>query len=176
MLKFIRRLFILLVLFLVVFVIYRYINPDGASKLVEKIKAIPWYFWLLKDDNIKIEWETIISSGDVIPAQNSGENTDDDLSWLEDLNKEIETILGEDKTWVVVDQSLLENENIENVQPTNTWVVLSTWVNVVSTWSNNVVATGSTTTTTTTTTTKKTDQLSDSDYKQIRDVFGNFVE
>jgi len=41
MLKSLRRLFIVLILILVAFVVYRFINPDGASRLVDKIKSIP---------------------------------------------------------------------------------------------------------------------------------------
>jgi len=97
MLKFIRRLFILLVLFFVIFVVYRYINPDGASRLVDNIKNIPdnisSMLGLEKKDNIKVDGETISISGDVDIIENNDNDLDDDLSWLESLNKEIEDIL-----------------------------------------------------------------------------------
>jgi hypothetical protein len=34
-------LFVLLVLFTIAFLVYRYVNPVGASIFVEKVKAIP---------------------------------------------------------------------------------------------------------------------------------------
>ncbi len=182
MLKFIRRLFILLVLFLVVFLVYRYINPDGASRLVDKIKAMPdnisSMLGLEKKDNIKVESETTSISGDVDIIENSENDLDDDLSWLESLNKEIEGILWKDKTWVVVDESFLE-DTTKKTESINTWTIVVTW-NIVNTWISTTIVTWNTvktwTTTNTNTTKKPTNKLSDSDYKQIKDVFGNLIE
>lgn len=182
MLKFIRRLFILLVLFLVVFVVYRYINPDGASRLVDNIKSIPdsisSMFGSDKQDNIKVDGETISVSGDVNLLQDSDQDIDDDLSWLESLNQEIEGILWKDKTWVVIDESFLEDSSVEKTEEVNTWVIVATW-NTINTWVSTTVVTWNTVktgTTTTNTTIKKTNKLNDSDYQQIKDVFGNLVE
>lgn len=140
MLKFIRRLFILLVLFTVIFIIYRYINPDSASLLVDKIKTIPdtisSIFWWDKEDNIKIESEIIQISGDIDSLDNSGQNTAEDLDWLKSLNAEIELILWEDKSGVVVNETMLENTGIvEEIINTgividNIWVIVDTWIAV----------------------------------------------
>ena len=181
MLKFIRRLFILLVLFLIVFVIYRYINPDGASKFIERIKSIPnkisSMFVSDEKDNLEIEGETISISGDVNLSQDSGDNSDD-LDWLQSLNQEIEDILWDDKSEVIVDENILTGTNWLTDKNENTWAIVVTWV-VQNTWAIVPVVVdinAPTSTSTTNTITKKNNQLSDSDYQQMKDVFGNLVE
>lgn len=182
MLKFIRRLIILLVLFFVIFVIYRSINPDGASRFVDKVKTIPdnisSMLGLDKEDNIKINGETISISGDVDIIDNNENDLVDDMSWLESLNKEIEDILWQDKTWVVIDESFLEDSSSEKKEDTNTWVIFVSW-SITNTWVLTTIVTWNTITTSTTITTtnakKPTNKLSDSDYQQIKDIFGNLV-
>jgi|GEM_PF-2051266 regulatory protein YycI of two-component signal transduction system YycFG len=55
MLKFLRRVFIVLILLLVVFVVYRFINPDGANRLVDKIKSIPTSIGIVSKNKIKLK-------------------------------------------------------------------------------------------------------------------------
>jgi len=102
--RFIRRLFILLVLFTIAFLIYRYINPDWASRLVDKIKSIPDRFvssdteWTW--ENLNVTDTTLFITWDV---DVSVETWEDDMTWLQELNQEIEQILGnsDDKNTII---------------------------------------------------------------------------
>jgi len=142
MLRFIRRLFILLIIFTVVFLVYRYINPLWASRLVDKIKSVPdrisSFFQSEKKDDIKVEWKTTIISGDINLLDDNSEvnveinqddSEDEDLSWLQELNNEIDIILWKEKTWeVLVNQENNVNKSIE-IEEENTWDIVDTWDN-----------------------------------------------
>ena len=200
--RFIRRLFVLLILFTISFLVYRYINPVGASMLVEKVKAIPdkisEFIWSDKQEEINIIGTTLTITWDVdVLIENVEDNinvnawintdvdeTDDDLTWLEELNLEIEKILwtNDSWTWELLEEEFTENEEIL------TWNLLTgyieetnelTWANgkevnldeeteeltwVVVTWSNidDVDSTPA--------------WLTDADYQQMEDIFGNLVE
>lgn len=200
--RFIRRLFVLLILFTISFLVYRYINPVGASILVEKVKAIPdkisEFVWSDKQEEINIIGTTLTITWDVdVLIENVEDNinvnawintdvdeTDDDLTWLEELNLEIEKILwtNDSWTWELLEEEFTENEEIL------TWNLLTgyieetnelTWANgkevnldeeteeltwVVVTWSNidDVDSTPA--------------WLTDADYQQMEDIFGNLVE
>lgn len=187
MLKFLRRLFIVLILILVAFVVYRFINPDGASRLIDKIKSIPASVWIGWKDKIKIEWETTSITGDV--QKDSYEGTqEDDFGRLESLNKEIEEILWEDKSEVRVDENILKDVHTEDedlpvvktdkepeVSVESTWTDISTWVegNPWNTASNTEDVKE---TKPVSTQTKKTNKLSNFDYQQILNVFGNLFK
>ncbi|HRX64152.1 MAG TPA: hypothetical protein P5060_03555 [Candidatus Absconditabacterales bacterium] len=101
MLRFLRRWLIILIFLTIVFLVYRYINPEGASKLVDRIKSIPERFANLTESGANQDME---NTGDTIviieDQNNTGEvvvNTgDEDLTWLEELNQEIESILSKD--------------------------------------------------------------------------------
>jgi hypothetical protein len=82
-----------LILLLVAFVVYRFINPDGASRLVDKIKSIPASIGIGSKNEIEIESETTSITGDVQEEVSVDEQQDGDLDRLKDLNKEIEEIL-----------------------------------------------------------------------------------
>gem|GEM_PF-4369935 len=51
-----------MVLLIIAFLVYRYVNPDGASRLVDRIKLMPdtisSYFGPNQDDDIKIDSTT----------------------------------------------------------------------------------------------------------------------
>lgn len=119
--KFIRRLFIILVILTIAFLVYRYINPYGASKLVDKIKAIPDSIsgWISQDTELNITGTTLMISGDIDVSIETGNMQDDeeDISWLEELNSEIDEILWTDDekmTWDIVDASMKEeDENLD---------------------------------------------------------------
>jgi len=171
--KFIRRLFILLVLLIIAFLVYRYVNPDGASRLVDRIKLMPdtisSYFGPNQDDDIKIDSTTTEISWDINLLEDDEELTDD--TWLEELNKEIESILWMDDEdeieikdtveasgSIVVETVPVVEEPESNVQPVvDTTPVVTPTVNPV-------------------TPTQANDGLSDYDYDQIDNVFGNLVE
>jgi len=83
-----------LVLFTVAFLIYRYINPDGASRFVDKIKSIPDRFSSSESnltwEDLNITWTTLSITWDIDVSNQTWEN---DNTWLEELNQEIEQIL-----------------------------------------------------------------------------------
>lgn len=202
--KFLRRLFIVLILLLVAFVVYRFINPDGASRLVDKIKSIPASIGIGSKNEIEIESETTFITGDVQEEVSVDEKQDGDLDRLKDLNKEIEEILWQDKSEVRVDESILvdvhtevedlpiieeENSSKEPVDYTwvdsSTWVVIDTWTSVLTwekenTWyvepKTEVITETKTSVTTTKTAPKKQSSLSNFDYQQILNVFGNLFK
>lgn len=181
MLKFIRRLFILLILFTIAFLAYRYINPDGASRLVDKIKQVPntisSYFVWEEDDNIKIDGQTTSISWDLYIIEdsnidNSWENYE--YTWLEELNQEIESILWIDKqdenivvesVLVKTGDVLLEEENKiidQKPIPEDKSIVEYKTVPTV----NNKPVTPS----------KSNNKLTDYDNDQTKNVFGNLIK
>jgi hypothetical protein len=132
------------------------------------------------------------------------EQQDGDLDRLKDLNKEIEEILWQDKSEVRVDESILvdvhtevedlpiieeEDNSNEPVEYTwvdsSTWVVIDTWTSVLTwekenTWyvepKTEVITETKTSVTTTKTAPKKQSSLSNFDYQQILNVFGNLFK
>ena len=191
MLKFLRRVFIVLILLLVVFVVYRFINPDGANRLVDKIKSIPTSIGIVSKNKIKLKWETTSITGDV-QKELVDENEEYDFGRLESLNKEIEEILWKkDKSELHVDEDVLIDIDTktgdlvvvdvdENLEP-----IAYTWVDIISedetiwgkenAWKvlnvdekKEIIPSK--------TTTKKPRSLSDFDYQQIVNVFGNLFK
>jgi len=191
MLKFLRRVFIVLILLLVVFVVYRFINPDGANRLVDKIKSIPTSIGIVSKNKIKLKWETTSITGDV-QKELVDENEEYDFGRLESLNKEIEEILWKkDKSELHVNEDVLIDIDTktgdlvvvdvdENLEP-----IAYTWVDIISedetswgqgnTWKvlnvdekKEIIPSK--------TTTKKPRSLSDFDYQQIVNVFGNLFK
>lgn len=182
--KFIRRLFILLVLFSIIFLVYRYVNPIGASIFIEKIKIIPTQIselmWSNIDEETNITGTTLAITWDVDvlieDAVDDLDSTDDEnLTWLEELNLEIEQILwtADDWTWDNIEVTW----DVKNTEVT--WdlknIVELTWTNskeinledeedIAETWTNidNLDTTPV--------------WLTDADYQQMEDVFGNLVE
>jgi len=206
MLKFLRRLFIVLILLLVVFVVYRYINPDGASRLVDKIKSIPASIGIGVKDKIEIESETTSLSGDIKDDIDTKQTQEEDLWRLESLNKEIEDILWKDKSEVFVDEDILTDVHIEiedlpvveideSLEPiSNTWVdnidtwdSFDTWTDFTiwkqedtweqkNVWNLETKIEDNKKPQAVQTTTKKTNSLSNFDYQQILNVFGNLFK
>lgn len=200
MFKFIRRLFVILILIVVVFLVYRYINPNGASRIMDKIKSIPTTIssWFSKDDSeFVLDSKTISLTWD-LQVINSGENLkkdseENDKLWLETLNKEIESILWKDKKEVVVDETILTGTK-EIIA--NSWsdsvksssgidVIVSSWSSVENIISNssgdkldkeNKKETVISTSTVKNAITKTTNKLTNFDYQQIKNVFGNLFK
>lgn len=204
--KFIRRVFVLLVLFFIIFVIYRYINPVWASNFVEKLKSIPQYIsnifdrWselIVVDETVSMTWDMNIGIGnDLIKEDESQvnerdvmdevkEESGDDNTRLEDLNKEIEWILwkSESSTWEAdlswKDQDGLWDDEINNQEETKEIEYIEEWntweqnlVEVVNDWKNSIsgsdqIVDGKL---------EEKKWLSDLDYEQIKNVFGNLVD
>lgn len=185
MLKFLRRVFVLLVLFTIIFVIFRIAKPTATSNFVEKVKAIPQTISSRfhkdgkknNESELTIKSNTTKISGDIVSTgwQNETWDSIEDLARLEELNQEIETILNE-STWdtnswtnqdFVVQETTTgtqnENENLEDI--TISEIVIETWN--IETGNNNSMATTTDTTTenTTTNTTQTNTQTSSNSNK-----------
>ncbi len=188
---FIRRLFVLLVLFTIVFLIYRYINPEGANLFVEKVKSVSDIFQNneLDTDDIDITGTTVGISGDInIVDDNiniwdnlSWEVIEEDMSWLEELNAEIDEILWKNNwTWDNLEDSAVDedviwswnNDEIENMSGD-----LDEMLEVVEQeQAKEEDAKNEVKEELKKVPTKPADSLSDLDYEQIENVFGNLVE
>lgn len=138
MFKFLRRVFIILVLLIIVFFIFRIIKPEATNRFVDKVKNIPTTissrFHREKDPEIIINWksnketktetknDTEDKKTDTTPETNNDDNKKDKNNWdindlerLEDLNKEIESIIQDTKTWTKwEDTSTTEKTNESN--------------------------------------------------------------
>lgn len=181
--RFIRRVFMLLVLFTIVFLVYRYINPVSANNFVEKIKAIPNNIvnmfssqneLIITDTTVGITWDFDSWSDLWLNIDDQKIEEKEDVSWLEELNKEIESILWKNQN-TIEDEELVENElneedNIE-IEDIFSWdndnllddkSNKDNWEVVEDNQSNQEI--------------KIEDWLSANDYKQIEDVFWNLVE
>lgn len=132
MFRFLRRVFILLVLFLIIFFIFRFIKPEATSRFVDKVKAIPTSissrFHREKKSTILINWDTTYSSWNFEIDENYNVDTDisansneanewvndSDLLRLEELNKEINAIL---ESWnnENSNEEVEENNIVENI-------------------------------------------------------------
>lgn len=69
--RFLRRVFVILVLLIVVFVIFRIVNPTGTAKFVDKVKTIPqtisgWFHRKADDTkNVVIDWIDTVLTWDI---------------------------------------------------------------------------------------------------------------
>ena len=87
MLRFLRRVFVILVLLFVAFVIFRIVNPTWAANFVAKVKTIPqtisWWFHRKADDakNVVIDWIDTVLTWDILqPKESETDIKNDDLS------------------------------------------------------------------------------------------------
>ena len=192
--KFIRRLFVLLVLFTIIFLVYRYVNPVWASKFVEKVKWVVELVWF---GDVEISGTTLSITWDVENFVDESWSVDilswdGDLSWLQELNNEIDSILWQvdEDTWFIMSGDNLEliwNSQEDMVLDTwmiNTWVI-NTWVvntwEIVGTWdmetgSWGLIDTWTADTGNVNTWIVQSEWLDNDDYQEIKDVFWNLVE
>lgn len=122
MFRFLRRVFILLVLFVIIFLIFRFVKPEATSRFVDKVKWIPTTissrFHREKKSEIVINWNTTSTSSnfevngddeyyewsynpEIDENKNENDNETDnkndkdinDSSRLEELNRELDKII-----------------------------------------------------------------------------------
>ena len=66
MFRFLRRVFIILILFVIVFFIFRLVKPEATSRFIDKVKSIPTtvssWFHREKKSNIIINGDTTSTS------------------------------------------------------------------------------------------------------------------
>lgn len=138
MFKFLRRVFIILILLIIIFFIFRLIKPEATSRFVDKVKAIPATvssrFHREKDPEIiingksnkdknneeeiinNIEWNEW-NELNGIPQGDNEENgwNINDLTRLEELNNEIESIIQENETWSDWENNAIQETNNNQV-------------------------------------------------------------
>lgn len=189
MFRFLRRVFIILILFVIVFFIFRMIKPEATSRFVDRVKWIPTTvssrFHREKKTWIVINWDTTYSSWnfesnddfnidtDISVKTNKTDKTsktnkwmnDNDKLWLEEFNREINSILASGNnnensiTWntdwdnnaeetVVVEPELdivvvpepdivVEQESNTTNDKESTWNLAEIIWNVLDNWNNN---------------------------------------
>lgn len=159
MLRFLRRVFIILILLIIVFFIFRFIKPEATNRFVDKVRWIPTTisnrFHREKKSEIIINWNTTSTSSNFeineddtddydneiyIPVvvdedttTNEAEDGDNwemkDMSRLNELNKELDKIL---ESWNNTVENNNESQNWNNIQITEiTWNTLPSWFVVI---------------------------------------------
>lgn len=174
MLRFIRRLFVLLILFTAVFLVYRYLNPEWASKFVDYVKSVPDkisdFLWIESD--VKVNTVDTQISGDVSNLEE--ENMSWDMDRLEELNNEIEDILWKDSKSDDLDMVEWKDWEVENISWDNKTGVVVDETEKVDEFKTD--ETKKEDTKNTVDEIKNSDWLSQYDYDQIENVFWNLVE
>jgi len=133
---FIKRLFVIVVILGLFFVVYSYINPDGASNLLDKAKNVlpesvsnyfgletnsSWDTQVYTDDGLIVTWTTIsIVTWDVT----RGDTGTQELPIYKD-------------TWSLNLDNALDQNLASTWSAVNTWVVVATWT-AVTTWAKTV--------------------------------------
>ena len=89
MFRFLRRVFIILILFIIVFFIFRLVKPEATSRFVDRVKSIPTTIWSRFHREKKSK---IIINGDTTSTSSNFEiknddNTSDDWIDLPTLNE-----------------------------------------------------------------------------------------
>lgn len=183
--RFIRRVFVLLILFTIIFLVYRYINPAWANNFLNKIKSVTNYFssstWdiVVVWDTTNITWdvnlEVLNEEWDLEWVVEDKELKEEWDGWLEELNKEIEEILGESEeeswgeNWELGTENWEIEENIEEVQKEEE-------IESKDAVEPNASETEEQIEDKVEEPKEEKKWLSDLDYQQIKDVFGNLVE
>lgn len=114
MFKFLRRVFIILILLIIVFFIFRLVKPEATSRFVDKVKAIPTTisgrFHRSKKPELIINWET------------TSTNSNFEIIGNDDYDNEY---YDEDYTSITIDDNDEENKenNIEETNNQNNWEV-----------------------------------------------------
>ena len=160
MFRFLRRVFILLVLFVIIFLVFRFVKPEATNRFVDKVKWIPTTissrFHREKKSDIIINWNTTstksnfeINSDDeyyewsYAPEidNNNGEISNEnnwdinDSSRLEELNRELDRIIASWNSQTEPDETSTESGwDIEEIV---SWLLDNNEIPVIEiTWNN----------------------------------------
>ena len=158
MLRFLRRVFIILILLIIVFFIFRFIKPEATSRFVDKVKNIPTTissrFHREKKSEIIINGNTTSSSSNFEINENNDDEYDNEIYIpvvVDEDNNEIdnETVENEDNeeiknSWLEelnkeLDKIMATGNNTENIGISETWnsnnvqITENTW-NTLPSW------------------------------------------
>lgn len=158
MLRFLRRVFIILILLIIVFFIFRFIKPEATSRFVDKVKNIPTTissrFHREKKSEIIINGNTTSTSSNFEINENNDDEYDNEINIpvvVDEDNNEIDdkTVENEDNeeiknSWLEelnkeLDKIMASGNNIENTEINGTWnsnnvqITENTW-NTLPSW------------------------------------------
>ena len=160
MFRFLRRVFILLVLFVIVFLVFRFVKPEATSRFVDKVKNIPTTisgrFHREKKSDIIINGSTTSTKSnfeinddeyddydnEYIPAvidENDNDWDAEDRSRLEQLNRELDRIIASGNNQSQWSETNTDNNwsaeeivsELINNDTTPTWNTLPSWFVVI---------------------------------------------
>lgn len=204
MMRFLRRVFILLVLFCIIFLAFRFIKPDATRNFVSKVKAIPQTISsrFHRDAKVVINSNTVSLTWDIANIDKDTDKKDiwnnqswdtgkasdsyEDLQWLQELNAEIEAILQSGKNETVSWNSETGAETADENKvdtPTTWWDLVVTEIKPQESSARSTTSTqGSTPTNSTTTNTTTNNNnawnnkwwLSQQDYNEAAQIMNMF--
>ena len=160
MFRFLRRVFIILILLIIVFFIFRLVKPEATNRFVDRVKTIPTTissrFHREKKSSIVIngdttstksnfeinnEWEDDSSTLYIEDTTETNEYIEnwwnmEDLSRLEELNSELDKIL---QSWnnQTTSEEYVDSENNENLGEIVSWLINDNDLQITEiTWSS----------------------------------------
>lgn len=146
MLRFLRRVFVILVLLIVVFVIFRIVNPTGTARFVDKVKTIPqtisgWFHHKADDTkNVVIDWIDTVLTWDIAVSKwkkkDKDKNNDkkNDKNVVDNLNTE-QNVSDEDiYSWWDSINDFVRLENLNRETENKLWLNSGKNIVVVSSW------------------------------------------
>ena len=113
MLRFLRRVFIILILLIIVFFIFRFIKPEATSRFVDKVKNIPTTIsnWFHREKKSEI-----IINGNTTSTSSNFEINENNDEYDNEIN--IPVVIDEDNN--EIDNETVENEDNKEIK--NSWL------------------------------------------------------
>ena len=160
MFRFLRRVFIILILLIIVFFIFRLVKPEATNRFVDRVKTIPTTissrFHREKKSSIVINGDTTSTKSNfeinnwweddssTLYIENTTETNEyienwwnmEDLSRLEELNSELDKIL---QSWnnQTANEEYVGSENNENLGEIVSWLINDNELQITEiTWSS----------------------------------------
>ena len=145
--RFLRRVFVILVLLIVVFVIFHIVNPTGTAKFVDKVKTIPqtisgWFHRKADDTkNVVIDWIDTVLTWDIAVSKwkKKEKNKKNDKNVVDNSDNE-QTIGNEDmysgwdsiNDFIWLEKLNRETENMLWLDSGRNNVAINSWCETIS--------------------------------------------
>lgn len=134
MFRFLRRVFIILILLIIVFFVFRLVKPEATSRFVDRVKSIPTTvssrFHREKKSDIIINWNTTSTSSNFeIENKDNNEN---------DLSIDAPVLYNDEEYNITNSQTNIENKDTSRLDELNREIdrILASWNNQVE-WEQN---------------------------------------
>jgi len=134
MFRFLRRVFIILILLIIVFFVFRLVKPEATSRFVDRVKSIPTTvssrFHREKKSDIIINWNTTSTSSNFeIENKDNNEN---------DLSIDAPVLYNNEEYNITNSQTNIENKDTSRLDELNREIdkILASWNNQVE-WEQN---------------------------------------